>query len=360
MIAWSIEAALGSLYVDHVYVSTDDADIAAVARQYGAEVVLRPDDLSGDRVTSECALLHTLDEVPEADLLVFMQCTSPLTLSEDVDHAISKLIEEEADSCFTVTDFHYFVWEMDAEGQAVGINHDKAVRLCRQDRESQYVETGAVYVMRVDGFKRAKHRFFGKTVLFIMPSSRCFEIDEPEDLLLAKALMNVQSAKFDRQVIPFTPKAVVFDFDGVFTNNKVYVDQNAVESVRCDRSDGWGITQLKKSGILIAVLSTEVNGVVQARCQKLGIECHQGLGENKVERFESWCLENAISMQDVVFVGNDNNDIACLLSAGWGVVPSDAYPGAVAISNMVLKRSGGNGAVREVCELILKEGVGRQ
>jgi N-acylneuraminate cytidylyltransferase len=201
----------------------------------------------------------------------------------------------------------------------------------------------------------------------IMPPERCFEIDEPADLKIAEAMLVERLASSSKllasnemtangqQLIAagLPPKAVLFDFDGVFTNNKVYVDENGKESVCCDRSDGWGLAQLKKSGIKIAVLSTEVNPVVSARCKKLGLEYRQGLGEKKFEAFQNWCAENNVQPEDVVFVGNDANDGECLKAAGCGVVPADAYPEAKEVADLVLKRNGGEGAVRELCEEVL-------
>lgn len=366
LLAWNIEAAKSSKFVDGVYVSTDDAEIAQVAHRYGAQVIDRPEELAGDTAGSECALVHALGVLNEQgvdpDLLAFMQCTSPLTTTDDIDAAIQKLLDEKADSCLTVTDFHYFVWKEKEDGSAEGINHDKRFRPRRQDREPQYVENGAVYVMKVPGFLAANHRFFGKTVMSIMPRERSFEIDEPADLKIAETLLLRQSTQTPganspsaiSQQLPTPLKAVLFDFDGVFTDNKVTVDETGRESVVCDRSDGWGLGQLKKTGIRICVLSTEKNPVVSARCSKLGLECRQDLGEKKFEAFQNWCSENNISPREVIFVGNDANDVECLRAAGCGVVPSDAYPEARRIASIVLKKPGGQGAVRELCDLLLE------
>ena len=355
LVAWSIEAARSARSVSDVYVSTEDDEIACVARQYGAKVIGRPKSLSGDEVSSESVLLHALDQIPEADLLVFMQCTSPLTCPEDVDAAVQTLIKEKADSCLAVSEFHSFVWERDADGCGVGVNHDKAIRLRRQDKDGQYLETGSLYVVKIHGFRQAKHRFFGETVFSVLSPGHYPELDVMEDMPVVEALLQKQLTSRALSGLPFVPEAVAFDFDGVFTDNKVYVDQHGMESVRCDRSDGWGIAQLKKSGVRIVVLSTEKNGVVQARCDKLGIECWQGLGEKKLERFLSWCREAGIDIKQTIFVGNDDNDGACLSASGFGVVPSDAYPEAIALADLVLSSPGGNGAVREVCEMVLKK-----
>lgn len=193
MLAWNIEAARKSKYIDSVYISTDDAEIKEVASKYGANVIDRPKNIAGDTASSESSLCHSLkilsDQGIKPDLLVFMQCTSPLTSSEDIDEAVRKLLDTNADSCLTVTDFHYFIWKEDLNGEAKGINHDKSYRPRRQDRDSQYVENGAVYVMDVAGFLKEKHRFFGKTVISLMPQERSFEIDELIDLQIVESML---------------------------------------------------------------------------------------------------------------------------------------------------------------------------
>lgn len=197
LIAYSIKAALETECVDRVIVSTDDEEIAEVSRQYGAEVIQRPDDISGDFASSEAALLHVLkaldkEEGYHPDLLVFLQCTSPLTLPVDIDGTVQSLIDQGAETAFAAAPFHYFLWSRDANGMAEGINHEKSNRAMRQQREGQFIEAGAVYVMQVDGFREKKHRFFGKTVLYEIPEERCFEIDEPVDLLIAEQMIKAR------------------------------------------------------------------------------------------------------------------------------------------------------------------------
>ena len=204
LIAYSIEAALQAEMVDRVIVSTDDQEIAEVSRKYGAEVIQRPRDISGDLASSESALLHVLEELDRKeqyspDLLVFLQCTSSLTLPADIDGTVKALLDQGADTAFAAAPFHYFLWSVNADGEVHGINHDKKNRLMRQQRDNQFVESGAVYVMNVPGFLEKKHRFFGKTVLYEIPEERCFEIDEPVDLIIAEQLMKTQLEKYDNR-----------------------------------------------------------------------------------------------------------------------------------------------------------------
>jgi len=358
LIAHTLEAARKSRFIRRVVVSTDDPEIAAVSQRYGAEVVWRPAEISGDMASSESALAHALEHLRSTegygpDLVVFLQCTSPLTVTEDIDGTVQALLDENADTALAVTPFHYFLWHRDTRGDAVGINHDKRVRLLRQQREPQYRETGAVYVMRAQGFLQARHRFFGKTAIHVIPLERCLEIDDPVDFEIAEMLLQEQQREQRANLLPHPVAALVLDFDGVFTDNRVIVSQNGGEAVVCDRGDGWGLAQLKKLGLPILVLSTEANPVVQARCVKLGIPCRHGLQE-KLAALDEWLGERGIARSQVVYVGNDVNDLACLTAVGCGVAVADAHPQVLAAARIVLTAGGGRGAIRQICDMVLQ------
>jgi 3-deoxy-D-manno-octulosonate 8-phosphate phosphatase (KDO 8-P phosphatase) len=145
-------------------------------------------------------------------------------------------------------------------------------------------------------------------------------------------------------------KLVAFDFDGVFTDNMVYVLEDGSEAVRCNRSDGIGLQKLKRLGIAIAIISTESNPVVSARAQKLKIRCFQNC-EDKRKTLESLVQEMGISMAEIAFVGNDTNDRPCLTCAGFPIVVQDAHPDVKPLARYCTKAPGGYGAVREVCDL---------
>ena len=357
LITYNIEQARRSRYIHRVVVSTDDDEIAGVARRYGAEVVRRPVEISGDSASSESALLHVLQVLRQEgdyqpDLLVFLQCTSPLTLAEDMDGTIQALLNQRADTALAVIPFHYFLWRQEAD-DALGINHDKRVRPLRQERPPQYLETGAVYVMKVPGFLQARHRFFGKTALYVMPAERRLEIDEPGDLQVAEMRLLAQARINRSRGLPDPVQAVVFDFDGVFTDNRLLVFQDGREAVLCDRGDGWGLDQLRKTGIPLLILSTEKNPVVQARADKLQIPCLHGV-QDKGAALGQWLLEQGLDPMHIVYVGNDVNDLPCLEMVGFRVVVADAHPSVRAVADLLLEHPGGQGAIRELCDLLLE------
>lgn len=357
LIAWTIQAAKAARSVERVVVSTDDGEIAAVASQFGADVVRRPAEISGDTASSELALLHAVETIESQQgtvppLLAFLQCTSPLTLADDVDGTVRALIEGNADSALTVAPFFHFIWRSD-EGNTIGVNHDKRIRPMRQARKAEFLETGAVYVMKTDGFRAARHRFFGRTVTHVVPSERSLEIDQEHDLLIAETFLRTRLECRRQSLLPRNTQAVIFDFDGVFTDNGVWVDQDGREGVVCRRDDGMGIQRLKRLGIPMLVLSTECNPVVSARARKLGIECVQGCGDKRAA-LAQWLDRHNIPAEDVVYLGNDINDLGCLTWVGCPVVVADAYPEAKRAARIVLHNPGGRGAVRELCDLIIQ------
>lgn len=152
----------------------------------------------------------------------------------------------------------------------------------------------------------------------------------------------------------FSPQLIVFDFDGVFTDNKVYTAQDGTEMVMCDRRDGLGIKMLKDNGQDMFILSMEANPVVQARARKLGLEAKGGC-RDKAEFLTGYLHEKGIAPENMLYMGNDLNDFEAMKMAGFAVAPADAHPDIKKISNLVLTTNGGQGAVRELCEFILEK-----
>jgi len=147
-------------------------------------------------------------------------------------------------------------------------------------------------------------------------------------------------------------KLLVTDFDGVHTDNRVLVSEDGKESIFCDRADGLGIEMLKKKGIEVFVISKEKNKVIQARCDKLKIDCWHGI-DDKITLFKKEVGKRGVSLENVCFIGNDINDLECIEIAGIGVAVADSYPQVLEIANYITKAKGGHGAIREICDLIL-------
>lgn len=146
-------------------------------------------------------------------------------------------------------------------------------------------------------------------------------------------------------------KLVVYDFDGVMTDNKVILSEDGLESVVVNRSDGLAVNRLKYCGIPQIILSTETNNVVAKRARKLGIPIIQGISDKR-SSLKEYCRKNNITLKDVVYVGNDLNDLQAMKSVGYPVCPSDACREVRAICSIVLNAVGGDGVVRELLDYI--------
>ena len=146
---------------------------------------------------------------------------------------------------------------------------------------------------------------------------------------------------------------IAYDFDGVMTNNKVYIDEHGCECVQVNRADGLGVSEIKKLGIKQIIISTETNPVVRKRAEKLGIPCLQCI-EDKEKELKLYCSTNNINLENVIYVGNDINDMKAMESVGWPICPDDAHEIVKNISKHILTKHGGEGVVRELMDLMMK------
>ena len=146
-------------------------------------------------------------------------------------------------------------------------------------------------------------------------------------------------------------RLAVFDFDGVFTDNRVWVDEHGGELLAFSRSDGLGLRRLEEVGVRPLILSMEQNPIVAARAGKLQVDCVQGV-EDKLAVLHQRTGELGIALADTAYVGNDINDAECLRAVGVPVVPADAWPEVKPLARWVLSRAGGTGCVREFCDAV--------
>jgi 3-deoxy-D-manno-octulosonate 8-phosphate phosphatase (KDO 8-P phosphatase) len=146
-------------------------------------------------------------------------------------------------------------------------------------------------------------------------------------------------------------RLAVFDFDGVFTDNRVWVNEQGEETLTFSRSDGLGLRRLEEVGVRPLIVSMEQNPIVSARAGKLRVDCVQGV-EDKLAVLQERTGELGVTLGDTAYVGNDINDADCLRAVGVPVVPADAWPEVKPLARWVLSRAGGAGCVREFCDAV--------
>jgi N-acylneuraminate cytidylyltransferase len=374
LIAYSISAGLQAHTVTRVIVTTDDEEIAEVARGYGAETpFLRPAELAQDRTLDLPVFQHALNWLVENEgyrpqVVVHLRPTTPIRPPDLVDRSVSLLLAHpEADSVRGITPAlqnPFKMWLMDGEDKPIrplttvsGI--EEPYNSPRQILPSAYMHTGLIDALRPATILKL-NSMSGKTIFPILfDPGYDADLDTPEDWRRAEERILHDRPKMvwpgkSPRSMPETIRLLVLDFDGVLTDNRVWVDQDGREMVAANRSDSLGIRQLQKAGVETVVISMETNPVVAARCRKMNVPWIQGEND-KVSAVERLLLERNLDASTVVYLGNDVNDLPCFPLVGWAVAVADAMPEVTLQADFVLSRSGGHAAVRELCDLIMEQ-----
>lgn len=376
LIAWSIAAGVQAHTVNRVIVSTDDHEIADVARACGAEVpFMRPAELAQDRTTDLPVFEHALKwlediEGYKPDIVIQLRPTSPIRPRDCVDEAVKILIKNADADCVRGVvpsgQNPYKMWRFNGYDQPMkplleveGIN--EPYNAPRQALPQTYWQTGHIDAIRTSTITR-KHSLTGNNIYPLVIDPRyTVDIDTPADWLKYEAVIYgntldmVTPAQTSRRLMPKEIKMVILDFDGVITDNRVWTDLNGHETVAAYRSDSVRMRELHEQGIEVMILSSEPNAVVAARAKKMGIEAIHGVGlQDKGRVLREILLEKNVNAENVIYVGNDLNDLPCFEVAGWSVAVADAFPEVIRAADHVLTKAGGHGAIRELCDLILK------
>lgn len=373
LIGYSIAAGLKAKLVTRVIVSTDDEEIAAVARSLGAETpFMRPAELAQDTTLDLPVFEHALrwlaqHENYHPDVIVQLRPTSPVRPVGLVDQAVELLLSHpKADSVRGVVPSGqnpYKMWRIEpSTGALVPLLRVEGLaepyNAPRQSLPSTYWQTGHIDAIRPRAILE-QGSMSGSLILPVLVDPRyTVDIDNPSDWQRAEWLvyyggLDMVHPGRARRGLPDPVELVVFDFDGVMTDNRVWVNGQGEEFVAAYRSDSMGLQRMMKAGIPAMVLSTETDPVVAARCNKMKLPYLHGVAD-KAETLRRYLTEKNIRPDHVVFVGNDINDLPCFDLVGCAVVVADAQPEVLPQADLVLTRNGGHGAVREICDMILK------
>jgi len=374
LIAWSIAAAKQASCVSRVVVSTDDEEIAAVAREYGAETpFLRPAELAQDTTTDLPVFEHALTRLEEAegyrpDFVIQLRPTSPVRPKDCLDSAV-KLLREHADAdcvrgVVPAGQNPHKMWRFAGEGRPMrplleveGIA--EPYNAPRQILPPVYWQTGHIDAIRVSTIKQKKSLTGDVIYPLVIDPRYTVDIDNLSDWVKYEALvysgLEMVIPGRTKRPMPGKIDLLICDFDGVITDNRVWVDQDGTESIAAYRSDSMRVGELRELGIEVMIISSEPNRVVAARAKKMGVQALHGVGISEKGRALRQVLEQKkVRAENVVYVGNDINDLPCFEIAGWSVAVADAYPEVIRAADYVLSRPGGHGALRELCDLILK------
>jgi N-acylneuraminate cytidylyltransferase len=377
LIAWSIAAAQQASCVTRLIVSTDDDEIAAVAREHGAETpFLRPAELAQDNTTDLPVFEHALRWLVEhegykPDVLIQLRPTSPIRPKDCVEGAVKILLEHADADCVRgvvpAGQNPHKMWRFAGEGQPLkpllaveGIA--EPYNAPRQILPPVYWQTGHIDAIRAATIQQKKSLTGDVIYPLVIDPRYTVDIDNLADWVKYEALVysglemvRPGPASAAKRPMPEKIDLIVCDFDGVFTDNRVWVDRDGRESVAAFRSDSIRVKELRAAGMEIIILSSEVDPVVAARARKMGVEAIHGVGIHDKGRALREVLEQKnVRAENVIYVGNDLNDLPCFEVAGWSVAVADAYPEVLGAADFVLSKPGGHGAVRELFDMILK------
>lgn len=372
LIAFSIAAAKQASLVMRVIVSTDDAEIAEISKKYDAEVpFMRPAEIAGDATLDLPVFEHALqwladNEKYTPDVVIQLRPTSPIRPVGMVDQAIEILLSHpDADSVRGVVPSNqnpFKMWKIGDDEAMHPLLHVKDIQepynAPRQDLPPTYWQTGHIDAIRTKIIFE-KHSLSGDVILplFVDP---VYSVDIDTLLDWERAESCVLEGKLDivypsalKRKLPSKVSLLVMDFDGVMTDDRVWVDQDGREMVASSRADGMGLERLRElTNIQVMVLSKEKNPVVAARCKKLNIPVLQSI-QDKPKALEALIKERGLKQDEVVFIGNDLNDLDCFPLAGFAFAPANGQPEVKQQADLVLKCKGGWGAVRELCEMLI-------
>lgn len=346
----ALEQARAARRVARTVLVTADAKLARRAGDAGADVVAPPAEPTPGAMLSAALEACARSDGFAPAVAVMLDPVFPLRTSETIDATVDHLWRCGADSLITVRPVSENLWAQ-AEGRP-------AMVLPVAPGERRFHEVGAILGVRVGVFEQTGELPAGRIVFYEISALEALRLSDesmwPDFEALGRSVAAARSRMLLKRI-----KLLVFDFDGVMTDNRVLVFEDGREAVLCNRGDGYGLDLLRATGLPTAVISKEVNPVVGARCRKLKMAYDQGI-DDKIGVLARVVREHGVEMADVAYMGNDVNDLDCLRAAGVAIVPADAHPDVLGAADIVTVASGGFGAVREVCDLIIAARAGRE
>lgn len=356
LVYWTIKAANDAAEIDAVYVATDSDLIRKTVEEFGfhkVRVINRGNDTVTDRASTESALLEFADNY-DFQHVILIQATSPLLESSDLVGGIDCYLKEEADSLLSVVRQKRFIWERN-NGFAQPVNYEPANRPRRQEWEGFLVENGAFYITSKKRLQQSKCRISGNIAVYEMPEDTYFEIDELSDWLIAENLKENRLRMSGYSQVDFKQiNLLVTDVDGVLTDAGMYYSTSGEEFKKFNTRDGKGIELLRAVGIKVMFLTSENVELVRKRADKLKIDfLHMGIGNKKAFLDEFFANHNEFDFSRTAYIGDDINDLECIQASLFSATPADGAKKVKKAAKYNCTLSGGQGCVREVCDLIL-------
>lgn len=357
LVFWTAKAASECKYIDKVYVATDSDIIKKVVEEFQlnkVEVIGRGADTASDTASTESAMLEFAEKYT-FDNIVLVQATSPLIRAEDLENGFMVFQQKDTDSVLSVVRQKRFHWALDKTGLATPTNYDVFNRPRRQEFDGYLVENGAFYITGRKELLQSRNRVSGNIRVSEMDESTYFEIDEPSDWIIIEKQLENRLAEEQIEKIAFKKiKLFLTDCDGCLTDGGMYYSNLGDELKRFNTLDGMGIELLRRQGILVGIITGENVELNRRRSDKLKLDILKQGVKDKMQTVKEICAEYNVGLDEVAYIGDDMNDLEVIKNVGFGCSVANGIDAVKNSAKYVTKRSGGEGAVREVADLILQ------
>lgn len=357
LVYWTAKAACECKYIDNVYIATDSFEIRDAVEIFcnsekevfsKLRVIDRSKQNASDTATTESVMLEFAEKY-EFDNIVLIQATSPLLDVADLEGGFLLFNTEGTDSVISVVRQKRFLWKVDSYNVAEPVNYDIFNRPRRQEFEGYLMENGAYYITSKELLLKSGNRISGRIRAYEMPENTAIEIDEPNDFIVIEKLLQKKIQKesiSNRKKI----KMVVSDCDGCLTDGGMYYSEKGDELKKFNTRDGMALSRLRERGIIVGIITGEIRELNKRRAKKLNMNFIEEGVKDKAAVLRRICEEYGIMLDEVLYVGDDINDVEVMKIVGVAACPADASSEVKDVADYVAKRCGGNGAVREIIE----------
>jgi len=356
LIYWVLDATVECSEIDKVVVSTDSKKISEVVEKYNSEkikIIDRSEEVSTDTASTESVMLEFANNY-DFDDIILVQATSPLLDKKDLNKGLKKYSEKNTDSILSVVRQKRFIWENKAS-KTEPVNYDYNERPRRQEFDGFLVENGAFYITSRNRLIKHNSRISGNIKMIEMDEETYFEIDEPTDWVIVEELLKQKYGKQNIHNINLDKiKCVLSDSDGVLTDGGMYYSENGDELKKFNTKDGKGFELLREKGYITGIITGEDINLVKRRAEKLQLdEVFLGV-KDKVRVIDHICQKYDIKYENIAYIGDDVNDLEVMKKVGFSCAVNNAMQTVKEVANYVTVLKGGNGAVREVSDLVLE------
>lgn len=356
LVYWTAKAACKSKYINEVYIATDSPEIRRTVDYFcqnekdifsKLKVIGRSAENASDTASTESVMLEFAQNY-DFENIVLIQATSPLLMGQDIDGGMEVFEKPGTDSVISLVRQKRFIWNSDGDRVSAS-NYDVFNRPRRQDFDGFLMENGAFYITTKEALLRTHNRISGTIRPYIMPEDTAIEIDEPDDFIVLERLLQ-KRLKNSKHTSRHDIRMVVMDCDGCLTDGGMYYSESGDELKKFNARDGMAISKVHEKGIITGIITGENMQLNQRRADKLHMDFIIHGAKDKLTELKHICSEYNISLKEVLYIGDDLNDIEAMKATGYCACPADASIKVRQISDYIAKKNGGAGAVREILE----------